>query len=201
MSGIICSNSNEQETKLKRAKLDGIRVRDFSNLPTFTFITSTGFQGIDLDDPEAMNVVVSSGNTKDYLNGDSPSMMLDLRLDIKQAVSRNRNRNNPNADRFVFFYNLDIFDIDVPALIGKIDALQQRIEEDDVLPECPVSHHGILSCYNGLYHFLLQCIRGHPSLAHHRRYCHRGRPCEFVLVKPHDPLAVCTLEIFNWYGR
>ena len=129
MSGIICSNSNEQETKLKRAKLDGIRVRDFSNLPTFTFITSTGFQGIDLDDPEAMNVVVSSGNTKDYLNGDSPSMMLDLRLDIKQAVSRNRNRSNPNSDRFVFFYNLDIFDIDVPALIGKIDALQQRIED------------------------------------------------------------------------
>ena len=128
-SGIICSNSNEQEARLKKAKLDGIRVRDFSNLPTFTFITSTGFQGIDLDDPEAMNVVVSSGNTKDYASGDSPSMMLDLRLDIKQAVSRNRNRNNPNADRFVFFYNLDIFDIDVPALIGKIDALQQRIED------------------------------------------------------------------------
>lgn len=126
-SGIICSNSNEQEAKLKRAKLDGIRVRDFFHLPTFTFITSTGFQGIDLYDPEAMNVVVSSGNAKDYLNGDSPSMMLDLRLDIKQAVSRNRNRSNPNADRFVFFYNLAIFDIDVPALIGKIDALQQRI--------------------------------------------------------------------------
>ena len=129
MSGIICSNSNEQESKLKKAKLDGIRIKDYSRLPTFTFITSTGFQGIDLDDPEAMNVVVSSGNTKDYLNGDSPSMMLDLRLDIKQAVSRNRNRNNPNADRFVFFYNLDIFDIDVPVLIGKIDALQQRIED------------------------------------------------------------------------
>ncbi len=128
-SGIICSNSNEQETKLKKAKLDGIRIKDFSRLPTFTFITSTGFQGIDLDDPEAMNVVVSSGNTKDYLNGDSPSMMLDLRLDIKQAVSRNRNRSNPNSDRFVFFYNLDIFDIDVPALIGKIDTLQQRIEK------------------------------------------------------------------------
>ena len=43
MSGIICSNSNEQEAKLKRAKLDGIRVKDFSNLPIFTFITSTGF--------------------------------------------------------------------------------------------------------------------------------------------------------------
>jgi hypothetical protein len=128
-SGIICSNSNEQEAKLKKAKLDGIRIKDFFHLPTFTFITSTGFQGIDLYDPEAMNVVVSSGNTKDYLNGDSPSMMLDLRLDIKQAVSRNRNRNNPNADRFVFFYNLDIFDIDVPTLIGKIDALQQRIED------------------------------------------------------------------------
>ena len=128
-SGIICSNSNEQETKLKKTKLDGIRIKDFSHLPTFTFITSTGFQGIDLDDPEAMNVVVSSGNTKDYLNGDSPSMMLDLRLDIKQAVSRNRNRSNPNSDRFVFFYNLDIFDIDVPELIGKIDTLQQRIED------------------------------------------------------------------------
>lgn len=129
LSGIICSNSNEQEAKLKKAKLDGIRIKDFFHLPTFTFITSTGFQGIDLDDPEAMNVVVSSGNTKDYLNGDSPSMMLDLRLDIKQAVSRNRNRSNPNSDRFVFFYNLDIFDIDVPALIGKIDALQKRIED------------------------------------------------------------------------
>ena len=128
-SGIICSNSNEQEAKLKRAQLDGIRVKDFSHLPTFTFITSTGFQGIDLDDPESMNVVVSSGSTKDYEEGDSPSMMLDLRLDIKQAVSRNRNRNNPNADRFVFFYNLDIFDVDVPELLGKIDALQQRIED------------------------------------------------------------------------
>ena len=128
-SGIICSNSNEQETKLKRAGLDGIRVRDFFHLPTFTFITSTGFQGIDLYDPEAMNVVVSSGNSKDYLNGDSLSMMLDLRLDIKQAVSRNRDRNNPNADRFVFFYNLDIFDVDVPELLGKIGALQQKIED------------------------------------------------------------------------
>ena len=128
-SGIICSNSNEQEAKLKKAKLDCIRIKDYSHLPAFTFITSTGFQGIDLDDPEAMNVVVSSGNTKDYLNGDSPSMMLDLRLDIKQAVSRNRNRSNPNSDRFVFFYNLDIFDIDVPALIVKIDALQKRIED------------------------------------------------------------------------
>ena len=82
-----------------------------------------------MDDPDAMNVVVSSGNTNNYLNGDSPSMMLDLRLDIKQAVSRNRNRSNPNSDRFVFFYNLDIFDIDVPALIGKTDALQKRIED------------------------------------------------------------------------
>ncbi len=127
LSGIICSNSNEQEGRLKKAKLDGIRIKDFFHLPTFTFITSTGFQGIDLYDPEAMNVVVSSGNTNDYLNGDSPSMMLDLRLDIKQAVSRNRNRSNPNADRFVFFYNLNIFDIDVPTLIGKINALQQRI--------------------------------------------------------------------------
>lgn len=128
-SGIICSNSNEQEAKLRRAKLDGIRIKDFAHLPTFTFITSTGFQGIDLDDPEAMNVVVSAGNTKDYENGDSPSLMLDLRLDIKQAVSRNRNRSNPNADRFVFFYNLDIFDIDVPGVIMKIDALQKRIED------------------------------------------------------------------------
>lgn len=128
-SGIICSNSNEQETRLKRAKLDGIRIKDFANLPTFTFITSTGFQGIDLDDPEAMNVVVSSGNTKDYEKGDSPSLMLDLRLDIKQAISRNRNRNNPNADRFVFFYNLDIFDVKVNELIKKIDALQQRITD------------------------------------------------------------------------
>lgn len=128
-SGIICSNSNEQEIKLRKAKLDGIRIKDFSHLPTFTFITSTGFQGIDLDDPEAMNVVVSSGNTKDYENGDSPTLMLDLRLDIKQAVSRNRNRNNPNADRFVFFYNLDIFDVNVNELIKKIDALQQRIDK------------------------------------------------------------------------
>ena len=62
-SGIICSNSNEQEAKLKRARLDDIRVRDFFHLPTFTFITSTGFQGIDLYDPEAMNVVVSSWNS------------------------------------------------------------------------------------------------------------------------------------------
>jgi len=123
ISGIICSYSDTADKKLHRSNLGGIRVTDYNNLPTFTFITSTGFQGIDLDDAEAMNIIVTSGSSD--VNS---SWMLDLQLDVKQAVSRNRNKNNPNSDRFVFFYNQGIFDCDPNEILEKINATEERIK-------------------------------------------------------------------------
>lgn len=104
-SRIICSSSNEASSKLFDYGYDRLRLYDYGNLPIFTFITSSGFQGIDLYDQNAMTVVVSKGSGRK-----DSSFMLDLQLDVKQAVSRNRNKTNPNIDRFIFFFNQGVFD-------------------------------------------------------------------------------------------
>ena len=53
---VICGDSVRNELKIK-----GIaRLTDPRQLPVFTFITASGFKGIDLYDREAMTVVVSN---------------------------------------------------------------------------------------------------------------------------------------------
>lgn len=94
--GIICSNSVRNDYILSDgSKLD--RIEDFSNLPKFTFVTSTGFNGCDIYDAEAMNVVISDVK-KDW-------QLLDINTDLVQAVSRQRMKTNPNYEKYVFIYN------------------------------------------------------------------------------------------------
>lgn len=113
--GIICANSVRNDFVLgDGTKLE--RIEDFSNLPKFTFVTSTGYNGCDIYDKEAMNVVVSD-ITNDW-------QITDINTDLKQAISRQRIKGNPNYDRYVFIYNnIPSFD----ELEGKIEALKQKI--------------------------------------------------------------------------
>lgn len=96
--GIKCGNSVKNSTATKISRITGC-----SNLPKYTFITSSGFSGIDLYDEEAMSVVISC-TKKDW-------QMIDLKTDLLQAISRQRNKKNPNYGKYVFIYNQSVFKI------------------------------------------------------------------------------------------
>ena len=113
---ILCGDNSRNALKIRGYNA----LRDnYNNLPKFTFITSSGFQGIDLEDPEAMNVVVSCTN-KSY-------QMIDLDTDLIQATSRQRLKTNPNYNRFVFIYDENPFDKPEAELIRELDEIKERI--------------------------------------------------------------------------
>lgn len=94
--GIICGNSVRNDFILSDGnKLE--RIEDFDNLPTFTFVTSTGYNGCDIYDKEAMNVIISD------ISADW--QITDIQTELKQAISRQRIKSNPNYDRYIFIYN------------------------------------------------------------------------------------------------
>ena len=113
--GIICSDNVLSITKLEGYNV----VSNYSKLPKYTFITSSGFQGIDLYDTEALPVVVSCTG-KRYT-------MLGVEHQLKQAVSRIRNYDNAHVGRYAFIYNQSIFDSSEEEL---------NAELDDIATEC-----------------------------------------------------------------
>lgn len=113
---ILCGDNSRNAPKIRGYNY--LR-NNYNHLPKFTFITSSGFQGIDLEDEEAMNVVVSS--TKNSYQ------MFDLDTDLIQATSRQRLKTNPNYDRFVFIYDENPFDKTEAELIKELDDIKARI--------------------------------------------------------------------------
>lgn len=89
----ICGDSAENDMKIKEYG----RVVNPTNLPKFTFVTGTGVRGIDLDDTEAMSIVVA--------NSSRVHLMLNMYSDLKQAASRQRNKQNKNFGYYVFILN------------------------------------------------------------------------------------------------
>lgn len=114
---LIIGDNARNDVKIKGYN----RLTDPKNLPTFTFCTSTGFQGIDLEDNDALNVIVSN-TTKDFT-------MIDMATDLKQAISRQRNKNNPNYGKFVYVYNQSIFEKTEKELLSVIDELEETIKQ------------------------------------------------------------------------
>lgn len=94
--GIICGDSLKNDIKIVNLKR-----YDSGELPKFLFITSSGFCGIDLSDDNAMTIVVSNTAKK--------WQMIDMLTDLKQAVSRQRNKNNPNYGSYIYIYNQTLF--------------------------------------------------------------------------------------------
>lgn len=116
-AGVICGDNKENDKRL----IDIQRIKNYYNLPTFTFVTSSGYQGIDLYDEETMNVIVSDAS--------KVFTMMDEGTDLKQALSRQRSRDNSNDDIYIYIHNdSDLFDYDTK--IKQIEEVREKIDLD-----------------------------------------------------------------------
>lgn len=100
--GYICGDTVKNDARLKDV---GYRLKDPTNLPKLTFVTGSGVRGIDLEDAQAMSVVVSDSNCQ--------YTMFDMLGDLKQAASRQRNKQNTNYGKYLFIFNQSITDDDI----------------------------------------------------------------------------------------
>ena len=92
-SGIICGDNIDNKLKIGGIKY----ITEYDNLPKFTFVTSAGWQGIDLYDSESMNIVITN-TSKEF-------KIMEVDTDIKQAISRQRLQNNPNYNYYINIFN------------------------------------------------------------------------------------------------
>lgn len=113
--GIICGDTLKNDVKIS-----GINRYRSGSLPKFLFITSSGFCGIDLVDESAMTIVVS--------NTGKSWQMIDMLTDLKQAISRQRNKNNPNYGSYIYIYNQTIFSKNEADLLNFINGVRNKIE-------------------------------------------------------------------------
>lgn len=113
--GIICGDSLKNDVKIS-----GIKRYRSGKLPKFLFITSSGFCGIDLVDDTAMTIIVS--------NTGKNWQMIDMLTDLKQAISRQRNKNNPNYGSYIYIYNQTIFSKSEEDLLRIINGVRKKIE-------------------------------------------------------------------------
>lgn len=120
--GIICGNSLKNDSKII-----GIPRYVSGEMPRFLFITSSGFSGIDLYDSEAMTIVVS--NTR------KSWQMIDMLTDLKQAISRQRNKDNPNYGTYIYIYNQSMFRKTKDELLTKIEEVRDKISNTIYLYE------------------------------------------------------------------
>lgn len=108
------------ESARTRGKVRGYNKIVYNNLTKFNFITSAGFQGIDLYDNDCMNIVVSCSD-KDY-------HLIDLATSLRQAISRNRSMVNSNRDRFIFIYNQSLFKRSDEELMSDLEELERSLK-------------------------------------------------------------------------
>jgi hypothetical protein len=109
------------KTAMNDLKIGGIkRLTDYTNLTKYTFVTGSGFKGIDLYDDNALSIVISN-TSKDY-------NMIDLTTDLQQAISRIRNKNNPNYGKFIYIYNQSPFELTEEELLNMIENNKQGVK-------------------------------------------------------------------------
>ena len=53
--------------------------------------------------------------------------MIDMLTDLKQAVSRQRNKNNPNYGSYIYIYNQSVFSEDEEELLQRIENVREKI--------------------------------------------------------------------------
>jgi len=114
---IIAGDSVENDVKIKGYN----RLSNPNKLPKYTFVTSSGFEGIDLSDKEAISIVVSN-TSKSY-------QMIDILTDLKQAISRQRDKKNPNYDKFVYIYSQSIFSKSKEELLKELDDRYESLSQ------------------------------------------------------------------------
>ena len=112
--GIICGDSLKNDVKIS-----GIERYKSGPLPKYLFLTSSGFCGIDLVDEDAMTIIVSN-TSKNW-------QMIDMLTNLKQAVSRQRNKSNPNYGSYIYIYNQSVFSEDKEELLQRIENVREKI--------------------------------------------------------------------------
>ena len=112
--GIICGDSLKNDVKIS-----GIERYKSGPLPKYLFLTSSGFYGIDLVDEDAMTIIVSN-TSKNW-------QMIDMLTNLKQAVSRQRNKSNPNYGSYIYIYNQSVFSEDEEELLQRIEDVREKI--------------------------------------------------------------------------
>ena len=95
LCGMYCGDTVENDARLKEMEIT--RITGLWDLKQFSFVTSSGWAGCDFYDAEAMTIIVSN-TSRNYT-------MVDINTDLMQAVSRLRNSDNPNRDKYIFIYN------------------------------------------------------------------------------------------------
>ncbi|MBW8324206.1 MAG: hypothetical protein K0M50_05530 [Prolixibacteraceae bacterium] len=128
--GIICGDSLKNDIKIC-----GIKRYVKGVLPKYLFITSSGFCGIDLEDGEAMTVVVSTTSQK--------WKMIDMLTDLKQAISRQRNKQNPNYGSFIYIYNQTIFKKSKNELLEELNGTYSKINDTIAIYDLAVINNRI----------------------------------------------------------
>lgn len=113
--GIICGDNYRNQKKTS-----GINFYVSGTLPKYLFITMAGFSGIDLTDDNAVTIIASNV-AKDFT-------MLDLMTDVQQAVSRQRNKSNPNYGSYFFIFNQTLFEKTEKELLAILDAIRTKLE-------------------------------------------------------------------------
>jgi len=112
---IICGDNLKNDIKIS-----GIdRYTIHKKFPKYLFITKSGFSGIDLNSEEAMTVVVSNTSKK--------WQMVDMLTDLKQAVSRQRLKTNPNYGSYIYIYNQTIFSKPEDELLSELESVKKKI--------------------------------------------------------------------------
>lgn len=114
--GIICGDSLKNDVKII-----GINRYTKGELPKFLFVTSSGFCGIDLDCKDSMTIVVSN-TAKNW-------QMIDMLTDLKQAVSRQRNKSNPNYGSYIYIYNQTLFSKSEDELIEMLESIRTKLNK------------------------------------------------------------------------
>lgn len=118
---ILCGDSIENDCKIGS---EYQRAEEDTPLRKYNFFTSTGFQGIDLYDDEAISVLVS----KPY-NAQMNHCMLELNSDLKQASSRIRSRNNPYYNTCILYYQQALLKEEMELYLSKLLSIKQRIND------------------------------------------------------------------------
>lgn len=112
--GIICGDSIRNDAKIQNFN----RVNNPRALTKFTFITSSGFDGIDLYDKDAISIVVS--------NTSAEYEMISMLTDLKQCISRNREYN----EHYIFIFNQNLFENTEEEMLQIIYDTRKRIEDN-----------------------------------------------------------------------
>ena len=69
-----------------------------------------------------MNIVVSN-TTKEH-------QMINLLTDLKQATSRQRNKSNPNYNRFIYIYNQNNFEKSESELLRIVEESKRQVKDN-----------------------------------------------------------------------